>query len=87
MRTVQINYDLHLDRLYPVVEAYIKQHSWDHLLQSLWLIRTTKTTATVRDELNRLVGTGGKVAVFDVTQVLWATNFDNEATDWLLAAA
>jgi hypothetical protein len=56
------------------------------MLDSLWLIRTNKTPAQVRDEMKRLVDANDEVAVFDVTGVAWATNFSDSSTDWLKEA-
>lgn len=91
-RTLQINYDLVTPgRNYQPLYDYIKGFDgWDHLLQSLWLVRTYKQASEVRDELTKLVDSNDKVAVFDVTGVAWATNFSNSQTNWLkshLAAA
>jgi hypothetical protein len=56
MNTIQINYDLRAPgRDYEPVYDYIKGHgTWCRLLKSCWLIRTSKTPSTVRDELTRL---------------------------------
>lgn len=84
-RTIQINYDLQAPgRSYQPLYDYIKSFDgWDHLLESLWLVRTSKSASEVRDQLMRLVDTNDKVAVFDVTGVSWATNFSNSRTSWL----
>ena len=85
MSTIQINYDLVAPgRNYQPVYNYIKSHgTWARPLQSLWLIRTNKTAATVRNELNRLVDRNDKVATFDVTNDDWATNFVDDTTNWM----
>lgn len=84
-RTIQINYDLQAPgRSYQPLYDYVKSFDgWDHLLESLWLVRTRKSPAEIRDELKRLVDANDKVAVFDVTGVAWATNFSNSQTQWL----
>jgi hypothetical protein len=84
-RTIQINYDLVAPgRSYQPVYDYIKSHSaWARPLQSLWLIRTTKSAATVRDELMKLVDHNDRVATFDVTDDAWATNFSDAHTTWM----
>jgi len=86
MNTIQINYDLRVPGNYAKVETYIKQYGWSHLLESCWLISTTKSAGTVRDELKKVVHPTDKVAVFDVTNVSWGTNFSDDATTWLKAA-
>jgi hypothetical protein len=84
-RTIQINYDLvspgrNYERLYKYLKGF---DGWDHLLESLWLVRTRKTAAEVRDDLKSFVDSNDKVAVFDVTGSSWATNFSNSQSDWL----
>lgn len=83
--TIQINYDLRKPgRDYQPVYDYIKSFSaWARPLASLWLVRTSKSASTVRDELNKLVDTNDKVAVFNVTGVAWATNFSDTTTEWM----
>lgn len=85
MKTLQINYDLQKPgRNYQPLYDYIKSFAaWCHLLDSLWLVRTNKSVSDVRDELKRVVDANDKVAVFDVTQDSWATNFSNTQTEWL----
>jgi hypothetical protein len=85
MKTIQVNYDLKQPgRNYAAVEQYIKGHgTWAHPLESLWLIRTDKGVAQVRDELKRHVHPQDRVLVFDVTGDAWATNWVGEATEWM----
>lgn len=84
-RTIQINYDLRKPgRDYQPVYDYIKSHDGHAKpLQSLWLVRTEKSAATIRDELMRLVDSNDKIATFDVTGDAWATSFSNAHTDWM----
>jgi len=88
MRKIQINYDLSAPgRNYTAVEAYIKSfRRWNHLLESTWVVETTKTAASVRDEMKGVVDSNDRVVVFDVTHSDWATNFSDERTTWLKAA-
>jgi hypothetical protein len=53
-------------------------------LQSLWLVRTSKTPSQVRDELRSKVDTNDEVLVFDVTGDPWASNFDDPHIQWML---
>jgi len=86
---IQINYDLKSPGgNYEAVEEYIKAFDrWDHLLKSCWVVKTSKTPGQVRDELMKIVRSGDLVAVFDVTNSAWATNFSDKRTDWLKKAA
>jgi len=85
MKTIQINYDLvEPGRSYKTVHDYIKATGfWARPLQSLWLIRTNKSAATVRDELMKIVDSNDKVATFDVTGDAWATNFSDAHIEWM----
>ena len=84
MSTLQINYDLKKPgRSYQPVYDYIKTHSSCRMLDSMWLVRTNKAPADVRNELTALVDTNDEVAVFDVTHSSWATNFSDDTTNWL----
>jgi hypothetical protein len=85
MKTIQINYDLRKPgRDYRPVYDYIKSHGvWARPLQSLWLVRTTKSASTIRDELKRLVDRNDKVVTFNVTGDAWATNFSDAHTKWM----
>lgn len=84
-RTIQINYDLRKPgRNYQPVYDYIKSHDgWARPLQSLWLVRTTKTASAIRDELMKLVDSNDKVVTFNVTGDAWATNFSDAHTKWM----
>ncbi|MCW2984100.1 MAG: hypothetical protein JWR63_1670 [Conexibacter sp.] len=85
MNTIQVSYDLRAPgRNYQPVYDYLKGHgTWCHLLESCWLIRTSKTEATVRDELMRIVDRNDKIAAFRVTGDWWATSFSDTTTEWL----
>jgi hypothetical protein len=86
-RTIQINYDLRKPgRNYQPVYDYIKSFDgWAKPLASLWLVRTTKSASTVRDELLRLVDGSDRVVTFDVTGDAWATNFSDAHTTWMMS--
>jgi hypothetical protein len=67
----------------PVYDYIEATHFYARPLESLWLIRTNKSAATVRDELKELVDTNDKVLTVDVTGDGWATNFSDAHTDWM----
>jgi cobalamin-dependent methionine synthase I len=82
MKTIQISHDLRQpDHLYTALEDYI--HSYERRsqpLSSMWLVKTNKTVAEVRDELLRVVDEDDDVLVFDVTGAAWASNLSDAAT-------
>lgn len=84
-KTIQVNYDLRKPgRNYEPVYDYLKSFSaWSRPLGSLWLVRTSKSAVTVRNELKRLVDGNDRVITFDVTGDSWATNFSDAQTTWM----
>jgi len=88
MNTLIISYDLGLPETYEDYKfliKYIKSYpNWAKPLQSVWLIRTTKTSGQVRDEIKAKIDSNDKVLVMDVTKTGWATfNVSKEVTDWM----
>jgi hypothetical protein len=85
MRTLQIHYKLKTPGgNYRVLEDYLKGFgAWAHVHESLWLVRANKSVGTVRSELKARMRPGDRVVVFDVTADSWATNFDDEVTEWM----
>lgn len=86
MNTLQINYDLVAPgRNYQPVYDYIKGLSGYYAkpLESMWLVRSTKTPGTVRDELMRIVDTNDKILVVDITRDSWASSFSDDHTKWM----
>ncbi|WP_335590230.1 hypothetical protein [Hyphomonas oceanitis] len=85
MTILSINYDLrkptrNYDDLYKAIKG-ISGH-WAHPLESFWLVKTTKTSAQVRDLLKAHMDSNDKlvVAVFGV----WASyNLSDEVVQWL----
>jgi len=84
-RTLLISYDLGGPvRNYPLLFEQIKSYNGSApVLESLWLVTTDKTPATVRDELNAKMDANDKVLVMDVTNDAWATNFTDANTEWM----
>ncbi len=65
------------------VIAYLKTTgSWARLFPSSWLVRTTKSAAEIRDELN-VSFPGSRLAIFNVANTAWATTFSDEVTNWM----
>lgn len=88
MNTLLISYDLVLPETYEdykLLIQYIKSYSsWAKPLQSVWLVKTTKTPGQVRDEIKAKIDSNDKVLVMDVTKTGWATfNVSKEVTDWM----
>jgi hypothetical protein len=85
MKTIQVNYDLsepgrNHDGLLKYLSSFAR---WTRVLDSMWIIRTTKSEETVRDELMRFVDSNDRVVVLDVTEDSWAANFTSDSTNWM----
>jgi hypothetical protein len=87
MNILLISYDLGVPETsedYKTVIDYIKLHNWAKPLKSLWLIKTDKTTSTVRDELNSITDTNDKILVVNITGDAWATaRISSNVTEWM----
>ena len=88
MNCYLISYDLGVPETseeYKKVINYIKGYkTWAKPLYSLFFIKTNKTVATVRDELQKLTDSNDKILVINVTGEGWATaRIDARITDWM----
>ncbi len=86
MKTIQINYDLVAPgQNYEKLFGYVKSHgTWAKPLKSMFFVRTTKSAATVRDEIKAYTDNNDKVVVVDVTGDIWATTFSDDTTKWMV---
>lgn len=57
---------------------------WWHCLDSTWIVKTNKTTVSVRDTLSPHIDNNDRLLVVDITgdAAAW-TGFDTECSDWL----
>ncbi len=88
MNTYLISYDLTLPETYSDYKTlidYIKSYSkWAKPLKSVWLIKTDKTIAQVRDEIRSKVDSNDKILVINITHKGWGTfNVSKSVTDWM----
>ena len=85
VRTIQVICDLSKPgREYSGLLEYLSSfNSWTRALDSMWLIRTSKSEETVRDELMRFLDSNDRVVVLDVTEDAWAANFTSDSTNWM----
>lgn len=88
MRTYLISYDLGVPETsedYKSLIAHIKGFSlWAHLLYSVWLVKSGKTAAQIRDEITSKIDANDKLLVIDVTGADWATRgVVADVTDWM----
>lgn len=87
MHTILVSYDL---------RSPGKDYSrlWEHLrsystrckpLESLWLVKTSKTATEVRDAAKQHIDINDKLLVIDVTgdAAAWTTTLPSEVSDWI----
>lgn len=70
---------------YTKVTTYIKKATyWAKPLESLWLIKTTKSASAVRDDLKQITDGNDEILVLNVTGDGWATsNISSKVTEWI----
>lgn len=88
MNSLLISYDVpteNSDVIYEKIIQRIKQYGfWAKPLESVWIIKTSKTANEVRDELIQFSAPNIKLFVVDVTSSFWASfNISDKVTDWL----
>lgn len=87
MSVLAINYDLKTPgKDYTQLYAAIKSYVWCHIVDSCWLIDTTKSPGEVRDHLRSYVDNNDEVFVVRLHQH-WATTFKDTSTEWLQSAS
>lgn len=87
MKTYLISYDLIKPESLP---EYIRLFNtiktaafWAKPLQSVWLVKTTLSSAQIRDELRKVIDANDKLLVIEVTNNWAAYNLPKEVTDWM----
>lgn len=88
MKTFLISYDLIGPETrddYVHLINHIKSFTfWAKPLKSLWLVKTDKGIAEIRNELKQYADSNDKILVIDVTNANWATsNISSQITDWM----
>ncbi|GAB1513890.1 hypothetical protein [Actinophytocola sp. KF-1] len=87
MANILIGYDLNTPgQDYQSLTDRIKElgSGWWHHLDSTWIIVTRLSTADVRDDLKRFIGSNDELFVVDITgeSAAW-TGFNTEGSSWL----
>lgn len=86
MATKLIAYDLNSpgQKYSELIEAIKALGAWWHHLDSTWIVRTTKSSEAVRDELKKYLDNGDELLVVDVTgdNRAWC-GFNESGSKWL----
>ena len=87
MRTYLISYDLIRPESLP---EYIKLFNtiktanfWAKPLQSVWFVKTTLSSAQIRDELQKVIDANDKIVVIEVTNNWASYGISQEVIDWM----
>lgn len=80
MNTLFITYKLEDNTNdYPRLSARLKNFpDWVKLFNRAWIVKTSKSTKRVRDELDDIIGSRGAIVVINITDSPWATAQINE---------
>jgi len=80
-----VTYDLHKPgRDYTPVHEYLKRFDWWHCFESTWLVQTSKSAATIRDDLAGLIDSNDDVFVLTFETKGWASwGLSTNCNDWL----
>lgn len=86
MNTYLISYDLRRPgKDYPTLHEHIKSYgNWAKPLESVWLIKSSRSAEQVRNAIQQHVDGNDKVLVIDVTSraAAWV-NLAKEVSDWI----
>lgn len=87
MNKILISYDLcKPGKDYPTLWKHLETYAWARPLESIWIIKTTLTTAQVRDAATNFVDQNDKIFAVDITSSGWASrNIPDEVATWLKA--
>lgn len=82
MAVILVTYDLKQPgRNYQPVYDYLKTHTWCKGIESVWLLDTTKSVSTIRDEIGRIVDSNDIIFVVRLMRE-WASRH-YYCGDWL----
>lgn len=87
MKTYLISYDLirpetlsDYIRLFNTIKS---ARFWAKPLLSVWLVKTTLSSAQIRDELRKVIDANDKILVIEVTNSWASYNLPKEVTEWM----
>lgn len=66
-----VSYDLHNQRVYAPVWAYLQTLNGVRLLESLWLVSTSLTAVQIRDGLANVIDADDSIVVVEVSHGAW----------------
>lgn len=86
MNTFLVTYTLdNSSESYDDISARLKRYpNWAKLFARVWIIRTSRSSKRVRDELIEAIDGKGQIVVINITDSAWATyRIDEDMLDWM----
>lgn len=87
MKTYLISYDLIKPESSPdyvrLINTIKTATNWAKPLESVWLVKTTLSSAQIRDELRKVTDANDKILVIEVTNNWASFNLPKTVTDWM----
>ena len=86
MNTLFVTYTLDNNTIdYPILSSKLKSFpDWIKLFNRAWIIKTPLSSKRVRDELDDIIGSRGRIVVINITDSPWATaQIDEDVLIWM----
>jgi len=86
MNTFLITYTLdNSTESYNKISSQLKKYpNWAKLFARVWMIKTSRSSKRVRDELSDAINGKGKIVVVNITDSAWATyNINDNVLKWM----
>lgn len=86
MNTFLITYTLdNSTESYNKISSQLKKYpNWAKLFARVWMIKTSRSSKRVRDELSDAINGKGKIVVINITDSAWATyNINDNVLKWM----
>lgn len=86
MNTFLITYTLdNSTESYNKISSQLKKYpNWAKLFARVWMIKTSRSSKRVRDELSDAINGKGKIVVINITDSAWATyNINDNVLNWM----
>lgn len=87
MKTYLISYDLvgneNITDYKRLIEMIKTATYWAKPLKSVWLVKSTLSSAQIRDQLRTVVDNNDKLLVIEITNNWGSYNLPKDVTDWM----
>lgn len=85
MNTYFVTYTLDDKSSYAALSSRLRRYpNWGKLFARAWIIKTTRSSECVRDELIEAIDGQGRIVVINITDSAWATyRLDEDLLDWM----